>query len=95
MIIGKITGTVVSTRKDEFLEGFKFYVIDEVDLNMNPTGKYIIAVDIVGAGIGEVVLVVQGSSARQSTITENKPVDAVVIAIIDAIEVKGETKYLK
>jgi microcompartment protein CcmK/EutM len=95
MIVGKITGTVVSTKKDELLEGFKFYVVDEVDLNMNPTGKYLIAVDIVGAGIDEIVLVVQGSSARQSTYTESKPVDAVVIAIIDSIEVKGETKYLK
>ncbi len=95
MIIGKITGTVVSTIKDEKLEGFKFYVVEELDAAMNLTGKSIIAVDIVGAGIDEIVLIVQGSSARQSSFTEAKPVDAAVIAIIDTIEVKGELIYKK
>ena len=95
MIIGKITGTIVSTRKDEKLEGFKFYVVEELDLNMNYTGKNVIAVDIVGAGINEVVMVAQGSSARQSSFTEGKPVDSAVIAIIDTINVKDEQKYKK
>ena len=95
MIIGKITGTVVATRKDEKLEGFKFFVVEELDTTMNFTGKSIIAVDIVGAGIEEIVLIVQGSSARQSSVTEAKPVDAVVIAIIDTIQVKGELTYKK
>jgi len=95
MIIGKITGTIVSTRKDEKLEGFKFYVVEELDLNMNYTGKNVIAVDIVGAGIHEVVMVAQGSSARQSSFTEGKPVDSAVIAIIDTINVKDEQKYKK
>ena len=95
MIIGKITGNVVCTRKDEKLEGFRFYIVEELDIAMKFTGKSIIAVDIVGAGIDEIVLIVQGSSARQSPLTEAKPVDAVVIAIIDAIEVKGEQTYKK
>ena len=95
MIIGRITGTVVSTRKEERLEGFKFYTIDELDANLNKTGKNLVAVDIVGSGIGEVVLLAQGSSARQSDVTDKKPVDATVIAIIDTIEVEGEIKYKK
>ena len=95
MIICKITGTVVSTRKDENLEGFKFYIVEELNPEMNQTGKSVVAVDIVGAGIGEVVMVAQGSSARQSSFTDGRSVDATVIGIIDAIEVEGNTKYKK
>ena len=95
MIVGKIIGTVVATRKDEKLEGLKFYVVDELDMNMNPVGKNTVAVDIVGAGIEEIVLISQGSAARQSSLTEGKPVDAAVIAIIDTIEVSGEARYIK
>lgn len=95
MIIGKITGTIVSTQKDERLDGFKFYTVEELDRNMNKTGKSIIAVDIVGSGVGEIVMLAQGSSARQSSFTDKKPVDAAVIAIIDTMEIDGELKYQK
>ena len=95
MIMGIITGTVISTKKDERLEGFKFYIVEELDTDMNKTGKSIIAVDIVGSGSGEVVLLAQGSSARQSDLTDKKPVDASVIAIIDTMEVEGKLKYKK
>ena len=95
MIIGKITGTVVSTRKDENLEGFKFYIVEELNPDMNQTGKSVVAVDIVGAGVGEVVMVAQGSSARQSSFTDGKSVDATVIGIIDTIDVEEQTKYKK
>jgi len=95
MIIAQIVGTVVSTRKDEKLEGLKFYVARELDAQCKPTGKEVIAVDIVGAGINEIVLCAQGSSARQSPQTDGKPVDAAVMAIIDTMNVDGLPTYVK
>ena len=78
MLIGQIVGTVVSTRKDEKLEGLKFLVIKTLDLDGKPTGGYVVAIDSVGAGQGEVVLYAAGSSARQTTVTKDRPVDTVL-----------------
>ncbi|MGK9477549.1 EutN/CcmL family microcompartment protein [Melioribacter sp. OK-6-Me] len=80
-------GTVWSTRKDENLVGAKFLIVRELNLDLTPKTSTIIAVDSVGAGIGETVLVAQGSSARQTTFTKNKPVDAVIMAIVDKLDV--------
>jgi microcompartment protein CcmK/EutM len=95
MIIAQIAGTVVSTRKEENLEGLKFYVVRELTCNLEPTGRELVAVDLVGAGLHEVVLCVQGSSARQSPRTEGKTVDAAVMAIIDAMHVDDTPTYEK
>ena len=95
MLIGQVAGTVVSTRKDEKLEGLKFQVVKVVDLDGKPTGAYVVAIDSVGAGPGEVVLYATGSSARQTNQTKDKPVDAVIMAIVDSIEINGTTRYLK
>ena len=95
MQIGKIVGTVVSTRKDEKLEGLKLHIVKYVDLNGKPTGGFVIAVDSVGAGEGEIVLVASGSSARQTLITEGKPVDAIIMAIVDILEADGKKLYVK
>jgi microcompartment protein CcmK/EutM len=95
MQLGKITGTVVSTQKDEKLEGLRFHVVQFVDTDIKPTGGFVIAVDSVGAGVGEVVLTAAGSSARQTNITKDKPVDTVIMAIIDVLEIHGEKKYVK
>ena len=95
MIIAQIVGTVVSTRKDEKLEGLKFYVARELNAQCKPTGREVIAVDIVGAGLNEIVLCAQGSSARQSPQTDGKPVDAAVMAIIDTMNVDGNPTYVK
>lgn len=95
MQLGKIVGTVVSTHKDEKLEGLKLQVVKYVNTEMKPTGNMVVAVDSVGAGIDEVVLVASGSSARQTKITEGKPVDAVIMAIVDIMEIEGETRYVK
>lgn len=95
MQIGKIVGTVVSTRKDEKLEGMKFHIVRHVDIDGKPTGSFVIAVDSVGAGVGEIVLVAAGSSARQTTLTKDKPVDAIIMAIVDVLEIGGETRYVK
>lgn len=95
MQLGKVVGTVVSTRKDEKLEGLKLQIVKFINLDGSFTGSLVIAVDSVGAGIGEVVLVAAGSSARQTDVTKDKPVDTVIMAIVDILEVNGETLYVK
>lgn len=95
MQLGKIVGTVVSTRKDEKLEGLKLMLVKYIDLDGKPTGGLVVAVDAVGAGEGEVVLVAAGSSARQTPVTKDKPVDTVIMAIVDVLDANGEEKYKK
>lgn len=92
MVLGKVIGTVWSTRKDENLVGSKFLIVRELDLDYNPKSSTVVAVDSVGAGVGEVVLVAQGSSARQTIITKNKPVDAVIMAIVDKLDISVKEK---
>jgi microcompartment protein CcmK/EutM len=88
MILGRVIGTVWATRKDEQLTGMKLQLVREVELDLSPTSKFVVAVDSVGAGVDEIVLVVQGSSARQTELTRNKPVDAVITAIVDKLDVQ-------
>ncbi len=95
MLIGKVVGTVVATRKEEKLQGVKLLVLKQVDVEAREGSGYVVAVDAVGAGVGELVLYASGSSARQTVVTDKRPVDAVVMAIIDQWEVGGETKYRK
>jgi microcompartment protein CcmK/EutM len=95
MQLGKIVGTVVSTQKDEKLEGLKFHVVKNVDVDGTPSGGMVVTVDAVGAGVGEVVLYASGSAARQTSDTQGKPVDAVIMAIVDIVEVDGEKRYVK
>jgi ethanolamine utilization protein EutN len=86
MILGRVCGTVVCTKKDESLVGLKFLVVEELALDTKkPTGGHVIAADAVGAGASEEVLVVSGSSARLTHATEKKPIDAAVCAIVDAV----------
>ena len=95
MLLGKVVGTVVSTRKEEELEGLKLLVVRGVDIEGKPTSTLVVAVDAVGAGVGEVVLYASGSSARQTKVTKDRPVDATVMAIVDELEVGGTMKYVK
>jgi microcompartment protein CcmK/EutM len=87
LILGRVIGTVWSTRKDENLTGSKFLIIREINLDYSPTEKITVAVDSLGAGTGEIVLMASGSSARQTKFTKNKPIDAVVMAIVDKLDV--------
>ena len=87
MLLGKVIGTVWSTRKDEKLVGSKFLIVRHLNFDYTPKENSMIAIDSVGAGVGEIVLVAQGSSARQTLETQNKPVDAVVMAIVDKLDV--------
>ena len=90
MILAKVVGTVWATRKDEKLVGTKLQIVKPVDLNYKLKDGFLVAVDAVGAGVGEIVLVVQGSSARQTLLTENKAVDATIMAIVDKLDVESE-----
>lgn len=95
MNVGRVIGTVVASRKDPKLEGLKLLVVQNTDLAGSAKGGQIVAVDSVGAGLGEVVLYCAGSSARQTDITQNRPVDHVIMAIVDEIEAGGEVTFRK
>lgn len=95
MVLGKVIGTLVATRKEPTLEGLKLLVVRACDVDGNPTGGIAIAADAVGAGVGEVVLYCAGSSARQTTATQNRPVDATIMAIVDEIAVGNERRFVK
>lgn len=87
MHLGKVVGTVWATRKDEALVGSKFLIIKNLDIDLQMQNDFIVAVDSVGAGVGETVLYSTGSSARQTAFTQNKPIDAVIMAIVDKVDV--------
>ena len=96
MLLARVVGTVVSTRKDETLQGSKLLVIEPVDFEkQQPDGKRLVAVDSVGAGEGEVVLVAQGSSARLTDSTKDRPVDATIMGIVDYIEIVDQRTFAK
>ncbi len=96
MLLARVVGTVVSTRKDETLQGSKLLVIEPIDFDeQKPDGKRIVAVDSVGAGEGEVVLIAQGSSARLTDSTKDRPVDATIMGIVDYIEIEDQRTFAK
>ncbi len=95
MKLGRIVGTVVSTRKDPKIEGLRLYLVQDLSLDMEGRESFVVAADVMGAGVGEVVLYASGSSARQTAQTDKRPVDAVVMAIVDTIDCGGELLYNK
>jgi microcompartment protein CcmK/EutM len=95
MLLGKVVGTLVATRKEESLEGLKFLVLKQLDMEGQETGGYRVAADAVGAGLGEVVLYATGSAARQTKYTHQRPCDGVIMAIVDQLEVEGKVTYDK
>jgi ethanolamine utilization protein EutN len=92
MLLGRVIGTVWATRKEEKLEGLKLQIVRELDLKLQPTTRFLIAVDVVSAGVGDVVLIAQGSAARQSPRVEGKPIDALVFAVVDNLQVMDEAE---
>ena len=95
MLLGRVAGTVVASRKEPLMEGMTLLLVRQIDVDDSPTGGYVVAVDSVGAGVGEVVLYASGSSARQTAITKDRPCDAVIMAIVDTWEVGGDVVYTK
>lgn len=95
MVLGKVIGTLVASRKEPTLDGCKLLLVRACDVDGNPTGGTVVAVDAVGAGLGEVVLYCSGSSARQTQVTQNRPVDATIMAIVDQVTVGDQGRYSK
>jgi len=95
MLLGRVVGTLVATRKEPSLEGLKFLVLKQLDIQGQETGGYRVAADAVGAGLGEVVLYATGSAARQTKRTHERPCDGVIMAIVDLLEVDGQVTYDK
>ncbi len=96
MFLARVVGSVVSTSKSEKLTGVKLLVVEAVDfVEQKGEGKPLVAIDSVGAGIDEIVLVVQGSSSRLTETTKDTPVDATIMAIVDFIDMDGKRTFSK
>ena len=92
MVLAKVVGTVVATRKEESMEGLKFLILQQDDLGGKDSGGIVVAAYAVDAGVGELVLYASGSSARQSIKTDKRACDEVVMVIVDNWEVDGNIK---
>ncbi|MFZ7127200.1 MAG: EutN/CcmL family microcompartment protein [Desulfobacterales bacterium] len=95
MLIARVTGLVVATMKHESLVGSKLLIVQETDVTGKTVGKPMVAVDVVDAGEGDLVLVTQGSGARQTEITIDRPVDHIIMAIVDTLQSNGEVTFRK
>jgi microcompartment protein CcmK/EutM len=95
MILAEVVGTVTSTRKDASIDGLKLMAVQPLGSDLKPQGSVLVAVDSVGAGVGETVLIVSGSSARYTAVTSGKPSDSAILAIVDLIEAGGRRIYSK
>jgi ethanolamine utilization protein EutN len=103
MFLARVTGNVVATQKDKALSGQKLLVVEPLNVkydeatkapaSLGNTGRAIVAIDVVGAGDGQLVLVVQGSSARMTDVTKNLPADAIIVGIVDSAEYAGKTFF--
>jgi microcompartment protein CcmK/EutM len=95
MLLGRVAGSVVASQKEPLMEGYTFLLVRQLGVDNTESGGHVIAVDAVGAGVGEVVMYASGSSARQTAVTKDRPCDAVIMAIVDTWDVNGETVYVK
>lgn len=95
MLIGRVIGTLVASRKEERMEGLKLLLVRPLEADGREGSGYVVAVDAVGAGVSEVVLYASGSSARQTSSTHERPCDAVIMAIVDSWEIGGDEVWRK
>ncbi len=95
MLIARVVGDVVATIKDDKMVGRKLLIVREVSVENEIVGKPVVAIDTLDAGIGDVVLIAQGSSARQTAMTKETPTDAVIMAIVDSLELQGKVTFRK
>lgn len=96
MVLGRVVGTVVSTSKVPQIEGIRFLMVEKIDVaTMKGKNDFVVAMDSVGAGPGEVVFYVSGSSSRLTPTTQGKPADATITAIVDTVELRGQVVYDK
>jgi len=95
MIFGRIAGTVVSTLREDGVEGGRYLLVELCSHTGEPKGKYMVALDQHSAGPGEMVIITQGSSCRQTEQTYQKAIDALIMGIVDLVEEDGRTVYRK
>ena len=95
MILGKVKGTVVSSEKNINIPGARFLLIDKCNSKGETKGDYLVALDLTGAGNNEMVMVSQSTSARETPVTKDKPIDAVIVGIIDIIDEYDKVVYRK
>jgi carbon dioxide concentrating mechanism protein CcmL len=95
MQLARVVGSVVSTRKEESIQGLKLLVVRPLDEEGKETGTAVVSADAVGAGPDEIVLIAAGSSARQTSVTDKRPIDSVILAIVDSWYVGNAVKYKK
>lgn len=95
MILGRVAGQVVGTRRADGIDGGVYLQVEELAGGMKPSGRYMVALDLLGSGRDEVVIVSQGSSARQTDTTKNKAVDAVIVGIVDQVASGHKSIYRK
>jgi microcompartment protein CcmK/EutM len=95
MYLARVAGTVWASQKTPSLEGLRFQILRQVGPDLQETGASLIAADAVGAGMGDLVLYATGSSARQTPVTENRPVDAVIMAVVDSFDIEGKVVFQK
>jgi microcompartment protein CcmK/EutM len=95
MLIGKIIGTIVATQKDEELEGFKLLLVQQITPFGKKQNTFVVCVDSIGAGVGELIIYTTGSSARQTQLTKEKPIDHIIIGIIDEITLQDLVVFNK
>ena len=95
MYLARVAGTVWATQKAKSLEGLRLQILRQVGPDLKETGASVIAADAVGAGMGDLVLYATGSSARQTKMTENRPVDAVIMAVVDSFDIEGRIVFQK
>ena len=99
MFIAKVTGSLVSTQKVDSVVGYKLLIVEPYRINAEDrsrlvtTGRTFVAVDMLGAGVGDFVLIVQGSSARLTPETKNMPIDTLIIGLLDQVHVEGKSVY--
>ena len=95
MIFAEVVGTVVATRREDGISGAKYLLVEECSFRGEPRGRYHVALDVVDAGVGEMVMIAQGSSCRQTEVSDRKPVDALICGIVDLVDEQGRIVYRK
>ena len=95
MFIGEVIGTVVASQKTANMDGLPLRLVRKINADTSPTSTYVVAVDVLGADEGERVLVTSGSPARQTKATDNRPIDAIIMAIVDTWQVDHVVQYTK
>jgi len=95
MIFAEVVGTVVATRRVDAISGAKYLLVEQCSHRGEPRGRYNVALDVVDAGVGELVMISQGSSCRQTEVSDRKPVDALICGIVDLVDEQGEVVFRK